>query len=203
MGWNISLQEFAKFLNKEKKVGKYEWRKKAGKLGTVFIYEVPSNPHEAAAGELHGLFFNLPAVRARASPTMSIGGVGGVPREPDTCIFPRGVPKPAANPCDTLGNPWPTVLVEVQFIVISLPMQVGWDETVADLHADALTWLGAGTTIQIVVIVKLWPRRSNGTAAMLAMSFTRGVANPTAAISFGTAAIANHHVTTAQVIAIH
>ena len=57
------------------------------------------------------------------------------------------------------------------------------------LHADAQTWLGPNTTIQIAIIVKIWPRRVNGTFAMLVMSFSRGLANPTAAISFGTAAI--------------
>jgi hypothetical protein len=63
---------------------------------------------------------------------------------------------------------------------------VGHSQSLTDLHTKALTYLGANTTIQIVVIVKIWDLFGNNHIRLLAMRYERGAANPVFAVSFGT-----------------
>ncbi|RGB40616.1 hypothetical protein C1646_663662 [Rhizophagus diaphanus] len=37
----------------------------------------------------------------------------GSSKQSDASYTPKELPKPAANPCDAQGNPWPTVIVEI------------------------------------------------------------------------------------------
>ena len=63
---------------------------------------------------------------------------------------------------------------------------MGHSQSLADLHTKALTWLGANTTIQMVIVIKIWDLFGNNHIRLLAMRYERGAANPVFAVSFGT-----------------
>jgi hypothetical protein len=102
----------------------------------------PGGPHEAASGHFHGLiqdalgpmglnFRSLKAIGAKIHT-----GPDGSQKEPDQCFRPRVRP----NPTD-----WPTLILEV-----------GYSETLAQLHRDADWWIEKSNgQVQIVVLVKL------------------------------------------------
>lgn len=49
-------------------------------------------------------------------------------------------------------------------------------------------YLGPGTGIQIVIVIKVYPRKANG-IAMVALRYQRGEEGPSYAVSFGTQAL--------------
>ena len=101
--------------------------------------------------------------------------------EPDGEWRPRALGVPPALARDATGLPFPTVVFEV-----------ACSETTSSLHSLAPIYLGANTTIQLYVAIKIVPRRGNGTFAMLALLYSRAnipVTTPIQAISCGTAPI--------------
>lgn len=64
---------------------------------------------------------------------------------------------------------------------------MGHSQSLIDLNTKALRWLGTNTTVQIVVVVKIWNTfGGNNHIRLLAMRYQRGAANPVFAVSFGT-----------------
>lgn len=104
-----------------------------------------------------------------------------IAREPDGEWRPRALGVPPALARDTTGLPFPTVVVEV-----------ACSETTSSLHTLAPIYLGANTSIQLYVGIKIFPRRANGKFAMLALLYSRAnlpFTTPVQAISCGTAPI--------------
>jgi hypothetical protein len=65
-------------------------------------------------------------------------------------------------------------------------------ETALQLHGLARLYFSARTSIRVYLAIKVWPKRRNGTVAMLALLYVRSSPTPTdpiAKISFGTARI--------------
>jgi hypothetical protein len=108
--------------------------------------------------------------------------------EPDDGIVPIRLKAnkhnlPAADHADVHNNPYPPVVFEV-----------GYTQTLADLHRAAQNWLGVGTSAlslmfcaplifelgttwpEMVIAIKLFTHRANGTMAMLAVKYSRAQA---------------------------
>ncbi|CAG8596791.1 21815_t:CDS:2 [Cetraspora pellucida] len=97
---NVSWDQYAERTDKNNVHGMWEWNN-----GRVFVYELPSAPHESACAELTRLFaFALAATKAE-----SMG------KEADGCIRPKKKPGVDSDGCDGLHQPWPNLVVEVAY----------------------------------------------------------------------------------------
>jgi len=98
----------------------------------------------------------------------------------DLTIRPPGLRRaPAGREPNPKGTAYPTMVVEV-----------GVSETISSLHDLARNYFSPRTTIQIYLAIKLFPTRTNGTRAMLALRYLRTNQNntvPDVILSFGTA----------------
>ncbi|CAB4421903.1 unnamed protein product [Rhizophagus irregularis] len=91
--------------------------------GTVVIIELPNRDHEVAHGEFTRQFLNALSNVPRQNQVSNTGSTTcsstpgcrsrGFSKQSDASYTPKQLPKPAANPCDVQGNPWPTVIVEI------------------------------------------------------------------------------------------
>jgi len=164
---DMTSAEYDDLISSEKLKGKHiMWRNEK-----AYIYELPLYKHEFATSVFNLAVGNTPHLISVSSPTVSTPAWGA---EPDAAYFafrslPHGV-VPAANR-DAKGDVFPNVVVEV-----------GVSESISDLHADAVRWLGPATEVQMVILIKLW-KNDKG---MLLMIFVRGNVNPINVISFGT-----------------
>ncbi|CAG8543646.1 3866_t:CDS:1 [Ambispora leptoticha] len=112
----------------------------------------------------------------------------------------------------------PDILVQPLLVPVVLPtvmdprmvLEIGKTESLQSLHDLPGDYFSAGTNIQVYLGIKVWPRRVNGTAAMLALLYLRNnvIPNPSSntpptitlpntvpniTISFGTAPL-NHEL---------
>jgi hypothetical protein len=163
----VSRQNFEELSAKHKDL-RLMWKDE-----TVILYEYPIKAkHEYCISFINTTLSSVPHILACGHPTMV---TANWEREGDQSWASRRF---LANPgaaVDLNSTAWPAVVLEV-----------GLSETVTDLHNDAQLWLGAATSVQAVIIIKVWKNIN----AMLAMLFTRAaLPNPTHVISFGTAAI--------------
>jgi len=159
---------------------KFKWLWKDKKL--YILEELPLFTHGQVIGKL-----TAPVVRC--STQINIASASRVHgpnwlREPDGAAYPDTTPNPGAahpNSADPEGHPWPTVIFEV-----------GVSQSLLDLHNAAQDYLtNPNSTIRLVVVVKIYPKRTNGTRAMVALSYSHAnPAQPITAISFGTAPLA-------------
>jgi len=140
---------------------------------------MPYPPHEAAAESIRIMLHPITGFM-RPMGTTSYVPAPGVVRQADAAYRPRHVPNPgpgnpsAANP---QGTQWPTLLIEVAYSC-----------SLASVIQKANQWLGIGTGVQVVLVVKLYSMTAHG-VAMVALRFERGAIGPTYAISFGTRAL--------------
>jgi len=152
--------------------------------GSIFITELPTDKHERVSDEFRALLrAATPGLYGNGSATY--GPPNGWLAEADASFVPRGVPNPGRgqpNAANSRGNAWPTLVLEV-----------GWSESLQSLRTSAARWLGAGTGVQIVITIKLYPERQDGTKPMVAIRWIRANPNvPDWIISFGTADIAGN-----------
>ncbi|CAB4405387.1 unnamed protein product [Rhizophagus irregularis] len=130
--------------------------------GMVVIIELPNRDHEMAHYE-----FTRQFIHQDSQDTVDIAGAstchatpGHITRssskQPDCSFTPRIMPKPAPNPCDLQGNPWPTIIVEV----------ANSESFFRIMHKTTQFWL-ALNHVEDVFILKLWKwtlgRDQNGT----------------------------------------
>jgi len=105
-------------------------------------------------------------------------------KEPDGSFIPNNRPRVATRI-------WPTFILEV-----------GFSDRLIDSHNDAQRWL-ATTQVRVVLIISIWPQRTDGTFQAVAMRYRQPVVAPAAgaailadqAISFGTARLHHQSVT--------
>jgi hypothetical protein len=175
VGTNVTYEQFKQYSDANPKLH-LMWKNK-----TVYIYEYPIDPrHEAAIIPIRTAISGAPTITSYGTPSMA---TAAWTREFDEGFASIPFMTAPGAAVDANGTPWPTVVVEV-----------GLDESVADLHADVQLWLGANTSVQMVITIKLWAGRQ----AMLAMSYTRAVLpNPVNVISFGTVNL--HHASMAGI----
>ncbi|GBC02936.1 hypothetical protein RclHR1_00490022 [Rhizophagus clarus] len=85
--------------------------------GTVVIIELPNRDHEVAHGEFTSQFLNAFSNVSRQNRVSNTGSTRRrsweSSKQSDASFTPKQLPKLAANSCDTWGNPWPTVIVEI------------------------------------------------------------------------------------------
>lgn len=138
--------------------------------GTVFAYEVPSDPHGQATTEIQSFFRNFCVNTAnRTLQTWGETDLCDGFVAPDCCMIPVGRPTPPIG--TRYGKGYPTLVVEV-----------GITQTIPQLHARAAVYFAAATNIRLYLAFKLY---KNG--AMLLLSYQRSNAAPLVpdAISFG------------------
>ncbi|GBB89479.1 hypothetical protein RclHR1_16180005 [Rhizophagus clarus] len=154
--------------------------------GKIKIYEVPSAPHAEVAGQIIAMMgaWNIQDFRYGTDATTTLGQGSG--REPDVYVRPKHRPRPqqGAPAADRFGNAFPTMMIEV-----------GFSQSLPDLHRTAIRYLNQQTTIQIVLAIKIFGIRTNAltntsTIALIAALYLRTSPTPlvpTRVISFGTA----------------
>ncbi|CAI2186900.1 13200_t:CDS:2 [Funneliformis geosporum] len=130
--------------------------------GIVVIIELPNRDHEIAHYAFTKQFM-------RQDPQDTVDYVGsttchatpgritrGSSKQPDSSFVPRLLPKPAQNPCDVQGNPWPTIIIEV----------ANSESLSRIMHKTTQFWL-APNRVEDVIVLKLWKwnsrRDQNGT----------------------------------------
>jgi len=154
--------------------------------GEVNIYEVPSRPHGIAQSEI---IRQLTTSAAVLNNEFYVSGpedilIGDTCREPDITMIPRNRPRPNRKFGNRQGDAYPTLVVEIAV-----------SNSVVYLDQLAAIYFDARTRIRLYLAIKLWYRRNDGTAVMVAMLYNRGSPNslsPTI-ISFGTGNL--HHAT--------
>ncbi|CAG8576869.1 10654_t:CDS:2 [Acaulospora morrowiae] len=114
---DVPFKEFAKKSENAKAGRFWDYDK-----GTVMIIELPSGDHESAIGEFSRHFLNHFNNVASQDDIRTWGAkdlynlATGEYKDPDACFVPRrllNLPNPVLNPCDNVGNPWPTIILEV------------------------------------------------------------------------------------------
>ncbi|CAI2176153.1 20274_t:CDS:2, partial [Funneliformis geosporum] len=116
-----------------------------------------------------------------ATPGRRISGSG---KQSDASFVPKLLPKPAQNPCDAEGNPWPNIIVEV----------ANSQSLASIIQKTTQFWL-APNRVEDVIVLKLWKwnstRDQNGTSlrrltVQRSPQNARGHYLPVQAIEFGT-----------------
>ncbi|CAG8752244.1 18182_t:CDS:2 [Rhizophagus irregularis] len=182
---DVSYEEFEKKCEITKASRYWEFQD-----GMVVIIELPNRDHEMAHYE-----FTRQFIHQDPQDTVDITGAstchttpGHITRssskQPDCSFTPRIMPKPAPNPCDLQGNPWPTIIVEV----------ANSESLFRIMHKTTQFWL-ALNHVEDVFVLKLWKwtlgRDQNGTP-LRRFTVQNGVQNvyenyqPVHIIEFGT-----------------
>lgn len=101
----------------------------------------------------------------------------------DASLTPFAKPNPgigALDAADDQGTAYANVVIEV-----------AESQELADVFCKAAEWIGAGTTVQQVIVVKVGDAPGGGARALHAYSFVRGAAaNPVQTIDFSLPAAA-------------
>ncbi|PKK59418.1 hypothetical protein RhiirC2_794861 [Rhizophagus irregularis] len=155
--------------------------------GYIKIYEVPSFAHSAAIGRITGLMnrWNDQDLEYGTDATMILGQ--NAAKEPDSWVRPAHRPDPPAGSGQGANDKdiaYPTMMIEV-----------GFSQSLPDLHRTAALYSNPRTTIQIVLAIKIFgervdPNTNTSTVALIAALYLRTSATPlipTSVISFGTA----------------
>lgn len=103
--------------------------------------------------------------------------LGGNSRQADASLAPFAKPNPgvgALGAADDKGTAYANVVIEVAVL-----------QELADVFSKVAECIGAGTTVQQVIVVKVGDAPGGGVRALHAYSFVRGgVANPVQMIDF-------------------
>ena len=149
--------------------------------GKIVAYEVPLDDHSAPASTLDRLMGGW-SNRMLGFPMLDIKIGQNTMYHADVAFRPRGLPQPPAGQgVNATGNPYPTMVVEI-----------GVSESLPSLHSLARGYFAAITTIEVYLAIKVFPRRANGTRAMVALLYLRPSVVPTLVKSFGTAPLHHH-----------
>ncbi|CAG8663827.1 11255_t:CDS:1 [Funneliformis mosseae] len=177
----ISRGKFQEFSEREPRIS-VKFRLIDGKIEA---YEMPIEHHSIAQGELIYIMRSW-------SDQLKVMGENDIIVGPrslyrcDICVRPmnRSLPQ-TARAVNTSGRIYPTLVVEV-----------GNTESVNSLHGLAAEYFSTYTTIQLYLVIKIFPPRQDNTVALLALLYSRNNPNPTIPIivkSFGTASL---HIST-------
>jgi hypothetical protein len=156
------------------------------KCGRVLIYSIPTDIHEATAGEISQMINeevqtagnSIPLIRTikvKPSPRCRLGTRRG--KEPDMSITPAGLAIGGSILNNGKGSPFPNIVIEVAFKnepLESTRENVGLRDVIRN-------WLTAATSVQVAIGIKIFTARSRRYLAIL------GVRNsPPWQIEFGT-----------------
>ncbi|CAB4479885.1 hypothetical protein RhiirA1_495313 [Rhizophagus irregularis] len=155
--------------------------------GNIIIYEVPSFVHGVTAGRILVLMggWNNWDFAYGTEATMILGP--NTAKESDFWVRPRHLPDPPIGSglgADRNDKAYPTMMIEV-----------GFSQSLLDLHRKTVLYFSPRTTIQIVLAIKIFgvrtdPNTNTSTIALIAALYLRTSATPlipTSVISFGTA----------------
>uniref|UniRef100_U9TQL0 Uncharacterized protein n=1 Tax=Rhizophagus irregularis (strain DAOM 181602 / DAOM 197198 / MUCL 43194) TaxID=747089 RepID=U9TQL0_RHIID len=87
--------------------------------GIVVIFELPNRDHEYAHSAFSRQFEHqdpqstVDSCRSATCHATPGRITRGSSKQPDDSFMPTLLPRPARNPCDLQGNPWPTIIAEV------------------------------------------------------------------------------------------
>ena len=147
--------------------------------GDMLIYEWPSNVHSTVAAEV---IKKLTGTVGGHADDISMAtdfrcAFDGLSLEPDAAVTPDGKPRLAPGAlyaADSLGSPFPNVILEVAF-----------REELEHVQTKARLWLGPLTTVQEVIVIKVgYEALPEGGRELLAFCYIRGAANPVQSIDF-------------------
>jgi hypothetical protein len=154
--------------------------------GSIKAYEMPLAPHAYTSGNIKTIMsaWNRQDFDYGDNGDLILGQA--ISRRPNCMILPKRRPPPAnpAQAADSTGGAYPTMVVEV-----------GYSQSLPDLHQAAIQYFNPRTTIQIVLIIKIFgvrtdPNTNRSTIALVAALYLRTSPNPlipTSVVSFGTA----------------
>ncbi len=149
--------------------------------GKIKAYEIPTFPHGALSAAIIGLMFtwNHQDLRYGTDSTMIVGTNSA--KEPDSWVRPirRPRPSPGTQAANRLGGVYPTMVIEV-----------GHTQSLPDLHQKATLYFSPQTTIQIVLVIKIFEPRVDNTITLITAKYLRTSPTPlipVQVISFGTA----------------
>lgn len=101
-------------------------------------------------------------------------------KEPDSWVRPEGRPQQIPfKAMDRFGGAYPTMIIEV-----------GYTQSLPDLHQKVALYFSQATSIQIVLVIKIFDLRVDNTFVLIAALYLRTNQNPLTpvnVISFGTA----------------
>jgi Uma2 family endonuclease len=155
--------------------------------GKVYINEVPSSAHEAAAGAIMFGFSSALGnqghdIDCSSSPRC---GNGRRSSEPDGALRPLSKPNPPSLATDTAGLPYPNIIIEVA-------------KSESEEHAleKAQWWLDVGGPggVQLVIVIKIGSKEDTHT--LKAWVYRNGYPNPIQMMNFGRTALVDGAVTT-------
>ncbi|CAG8638634.1 23635_t:CDS:2 [Cetraspora pellucida] len=112
---NVSWDKYVERTDKHNVHGMWEWNN-----GKVFVYELPSAPHESAcAGLIRLLNFELAGVFLTDYDFIFLGSMTTkaehIGKEADGCLRPEKKLAVDSDGCDGLHQPWPNLVVEVAY----------------------------------------------------------------------------------------
>ncbi|CAB4482606.1 hypothetical protein RhiirA5_502042 [Rhizophagus irregularis] len=181
---NVSLDNYLRYINNNE--DKSNLVRMYLRDGSIKAYEVPLAPHAYTSGAIKIIMgaWNRQDFDYGDNQDLTLSATSS--RKPDCVIFARRR-NPPANPAqaaDSTGGPYPTMVVEV-----------GYSQSLPDLYKAVAEYFNQRTTIQIVLIIKIFgvrtdPNTNTRTIALVAALFLRTSPNPlvpTSVISFGTA----------------
>ncbi|CAB4413314.1 unnamed protein product [Rhizophagus irregularis] len=149
--------------------------------GTIKAYELPTFPHSRASATIKVSMgaWNRADLAYGDDATLILGANSS--KEPDSWVRPkyRIRPGPGAPAANNLGAAYPTMIIEV-----------GHSQSLLDLHRKVALYFSPRTTIQIVLLVKIFKPKGNYTITLIAAKYVRTSQTPLIpeqVISFGTA----------------
>ncbi|CAI2178223.1 19385_t:CDS:2 [Funneliformis geosporum] len=173
---NVSLEEYLDYRDKNPNLSVRVYLHD----GRIKAYEVPLTPHAMVSAVIKILMgrWNYHDLEYGDGSNMIVGQNSA--KEPDSWIRPvkrrRSMPYKAM---DRFGGAYPTMIVEV-----------GYTQSLPDLHQKVALYFSQATSIQIVLTIKIFDLRADNTLALIAMLYLRTDQNPlipVKVISFGKA----------------
>jgi Uma2 family endonuclease len=147
--------------------------------GKIKAYEVPSTPHSMVSATIKTLMaiWNMRRDLEYGDDTTMIVGQNSA-KEPDSWARPRRRPQhPPFKVMDKFGGAYPTMI-----------MEIGYSQSLPDLHQKLALYFSQETSIQIVLIIKIFDLRVDNTFALIAALYLRTNQDPLSPIdvrSFG------------------
>ncbi|GBC15737.1 uncharacterized protein OCT59_027702 [Rhizophagus irregularis] len=149
--------------------------------GTIKAYELPTFPHSRVSATIKVSMgaWNRADLVYGDDVTLILGANSS--KEPDSWVRPkyRIRPGPGAPAANNLGAAYPTMIIEV-----------GHSQSLLDLHRKVALYFSPRTTIQIVLLVKIFKPKGNNTITLIVAKYVRTSQTPLIpkqVISFGTA----------------
>ncbi|CAB4409115.1 unnamed protein product [Rhizophagus irregularis] len=150
--------------------------------GTIKAYELPTLPHATASATIKVAMgaWNCRDLKYGDNATLILGTNSS--KEPDSWVRPKNRirPRPGTPAANNLGAAYPTMIIEV-----------GYCQSLPDLHRKVELYFSQRTTIQIILFIKIFKPRRNNTITLIVAKYVRTSLTPLIpeqVISFGTAA---------------